>query len=189
MKKVTKEEVLEVGEQLFRTMGYHATGTEEILKATSYSRSSFYHHFADLEVFTVYLLEHHLKQAKILAKKESECEHLEDFIDVIIEHGDDLLFNRQLRIHRENEQFATCFAKVNEISVPEIVAAWAKILQLTDNTQLTETFLQLVLENFFVQLTGETLNRNWLERYFNNIINLVKQFKKTGKVPALNASV
>lgn len=184
-----KQPWIDLGYRIFAFEGPLALKVERLAKGVGKNKSSFYHHFADLEVFTTYLLEHHIEQAKILAKKESECEIIEDFIDVIIEHGNDLLFNRQLRIHRENEQFAACFAKVNELSVPEIVAAWAKILGLTENTQLTEMFLQLVLENFFIQLTGETLNRNWLEGYFNNIIQLVKQFKKTGRIPALNASV
>ena len=184
-----KQPWIDLGYEIFAYEGPLGLKVERLAKGVGKNKSSFYHHFADLDVFTIYLLEHHLDQAKILAKKESACEVLDDFIEVIIEHGNDLLFNRQLRIHRENEEFTACFAKVNELSVPEIVAAWAKILGLTENTQLTEMFLHLVLENFFVQLTGETLNRKWLENYFQNIIQLVKQFKKTGRVPALNASV
>ena len=56
MKKHAKDHVLRVGENLFRTQGYHNTGTEDILKKSEYPRSSFYHHFKSKEGFAVQVL-------------------------------------------------------------------------------------------------------------------------------------
>jgi len=57
MKKHNKEYVIKVGEELFRTQGYHNTGTEDILKKSNYPRSSFYYHFKSKEGFAAKVLE------------------------------------------------------------------------------------------------------------------------------------
>ena len=52
-KKHNLERVLEEGDRLFRTQGYHATGVDEILKNTEFPRSSFYYHFNSKEGFGI----------------------------------------------------------------------------------------------------------------------------------------
>jgi len=56
MKKHSKEHVIEVGEELFKSQGFHNTGTEDILKKSEYPRSSFYYHFKSKENFAVQVL-------------------------------------------------------------------------------------------------------------------------------------
>ncbi|MEZ4687033.1 MAG: hypothetical protein R3B47_13480 [Bacteroidia bacterium] len=45
---------------------------ERLARDIGKSKSSFYHHFADLEVFTALLLNQHLEQAKVMAEKEAD---------------------------------------------------------------------------------------------------------------------
>ncbi|MBO3697539.1 TetR/AcrR family transcriptional regulator [Roseivirga sp. E12] len=59
MKKHEKEQVISVGEKLFRSKGYHNTGTEDILKESEYPRSSFYYHFKSKEGFAIQVLENY----------------------------------------------------------------------------------------------------------------------------------
>lgn len=59
MKKHRKEHVINIGEKLFRSQGYHHTGTEEILKASEYPRSSFYYNFKSKEGFATQVLENY----------------------------------------------------------------------------------------------------------------------------------
>lgn len=117
---------------------------ERLAKAVGKNKSSFYHFFADLEVFTDFLLKYHLAQSEI---------------------------------------------KVNEISLPSIIPIWSDIIGLRDNSYLAGLVLQLSLENFFLQIIDEILNPNWLNQYFENIKDLVRQFKKTGAVLLLDSSV
>lgn len=59
MKKHNKERVIQIGEELFKTRGYHNTGTEDILKKSEYPRSSFYYTFKSKEGFAIEVLENY----------------------------------------------------------------------------------------------------------------------------------
>ena len=59
MKKHDKDYVIKIGEELFKTQGYHNTGTEDILKKSEYPRSSFYYTFKSKEGFAIQVLENY----------------------------------------------------------------------------------------------------------------------------------
>ncbi|NQZ48466.1 MAG: TetR/AcrR family transcriptional regulator, partial [Erythrobacter sp.] len=72
----TKKDLLlpwiKAGYTLFAEEGPQGLKVEVIARRVNKSKSSFYHHFADLEVFTEFLLDHHLKQSAHLAELEKE---------------------------------------------------------------------------------------------------------------------
>ena len=177
------------GYKSFAHEGPAGLKVERMARSVDKSKSSFYHHFADLEVFTEELLHHHIEQGKAMAAKESAARNQEDLIEIILEHKPDLLFNRQLRIHRENKDFEQCFTKVNQMSIPAILPVWKQIIGLDDNSYLAQMVFQLSLDNFSLQITDETLNRDWLNAYFENIVGLITQLKNTKKVEQLDGSV
>lgn len=59
MKKHDKDYVIQIGEELFKTQGYHNTGTEDILNKSEYPRSSFYYNFKSKEGFAIQVLENY----------------------------------------------------------------------------------------------------------------------------------
>jgi len=180
---------IESGYRSFALEGPNGLKIERIAKEVGKNKSSFYHLFADINIFTSILLDYHLEQSKIVTKKESNCVQLQELIDVLIEHKIDLLFNRQLRIHRENNEFRECFLKVNNLTIPAIIPIWSNIIDLNDNSYLTKLVLQLSLENFFLQITHENLDPIWLHKYFNNLKELVNQFKLKGHLRPIDGNV
>lgn len=180
---------IDTGYVTFAFEGPHGLKVERLASAVGKSKSSFYHHFADLEVYTSELLGHHLVQAAIMAEKEAACVNLEGLIEIIEEHREDLLFSRQLRIHRENQEFMDCFCRTNEMMAVSITKVWSEILDLQDNTYLAGLVLKLSMENFFLQITDETLNHAWLSDYFHQLKAVVQEFKRNAKITALDGSV
>lgn len=180
---------IEIGYRFFAYNGPSGLKIERLAKEVGKNKSSFYHLFADMEVYTERLLTFHLHQAKIIAEKESNSENESELIDIILEHKIDLLFNRQLRVHRENKEFENCFNKTNQISVPAILPIWKKTIGLPENTPLAKMVLTLSLENFYLQITDETLNEAWLATYFENIRQMVTHFKQTKETIAIDGSV
>lgn len=179
-------------EQGYRTFAYEGPAglkVERLAKAVGKNKSSFYHHFAEMEIFINRLLRYHMDQATIMADKESKSNSLDALIAVLLEHKLDLLFNRQLRIHRENTAFEQCFIETNEVTYQSIIKLWAEILDLKEDTYLAGLVLRLSLENFFLQITDETLNRNWLQNYFSQLKSLIRAFKKSGSMNTLHGSV
>ncbi|GAB5409914.1 MAG: hypothetical protein BalsKO_22790 [Balneolaceae bacterium] len=162
---------------------------ERIAKDVGKNKSSFYHHFADLELFTDLLLDYHLEQSKLIGEKEIKCSTIEELFDIFVEHKIDLLFNRQLRVHRENSNFEVCFNKTTQISIKAITPLWLEALGLENNSYLALLVLKLSMENFYLQITEETLTHDWLRSYFQELKMLVTEFKKMGAISELDGAV
>ena len=73
--------------------------------------------------------------------------------------------------------------------MPKLLTVWKKIIGLEDQSYLAEMVLNLSIENFFLQITDETINKDWLSSYFQNIGLMVVQFKKSTKNLELNDTV
>lgn len=178
MKEDITKPWIKVGYQIFAYEGAAGLKIERLSKRIGKNKSSFYHLFTDVEIFTKHLLEYHLAQTEIIAEKEFNCSSKKELIDILIEHKIDLLFNRQLRIHRENSNFEACFSKVNQITGKAIARIWSEIIDLKNNAYLAELIFKLSLENFFLQITDETINHDWLNNYFDELRTLIRAFKK-----------
>ncbi|GAA4274384.1 hypothetical protein U6A24_15540 [Aquimarina gracilis] len=168
---------LETGYKCFAYNGPKELKVERLSKEIGKNKSSFYHLFADLEVFTENLLEFHLRRAKMVSKKESNARSEEELISIIIEHKIDLLFNRQLRVHRDNPGFKKCLYRINQFSIQGLMPVWENIVSLSGNSPLAKMVLHLSLENFYLQITDETLNETWLRKYFADIRKMVRLFQ------------
>src|SRR4051794_38203997 len=109
---------IEAGYEIFSLAGPEALKIERLSRMVGKSKSSFYHHFADMEIFQEKLLEWHLKCAHQIAAKGKLCKtFIPDYVNVLVEVKQDLLFNRQLRIHRHNIAFQLCF--MHAVSIAE----------------------------------------------------------------------
>lgn len=170
---------LQIGYRCFADEGPKGLKIERLSKEVGKNKSSFYHLFSDLESFINRLLEFHLQQAKIVSEKEVNAKSEEELISIIIEHKTDLLFNRQLRIHREHQTFKKCLNDINKFSVQGLLPLWKNIASLPDNNSLAQIILDFSLENFYLQITAENLNESWLKAYFSKIRQMVLLFKRS----------
>jgi len=187
---MSKEQLwLEAGYRTFAYEGPQALRVEKLAKAVQKNKSSFYHFFSDLEVFTERLLNVHLTQARVMSSKESAAQSAAELTSILLEHKVDLLFNRQLRIHRDHADFQACFTKTNEISMPAFMPLWKTIIDLNENSHLAHLVLVLSMENFFLQITEETLNSEWITAYFDKVREMVRLFKRTNAIPVMDGSV
>lgn len=174
MAKDSKEIWIKSGYELFATKGISGLKVELLAKKVGISKSSFYHHFADTEIFTEFILCYHLEKAHIIAEKERKCENIDpSLISILLEHKIDLLFNRQLRVERQNELYNQCLSESNRIIGIAFTEIWMKDLRLQVNQQVISEISELALENFYLQITVETLNQHWLSDYFRNLTRLV----------------
>ena len=170
------------GYRIFAKEGPAALKVEVIAREVGKSKSSFYHHFADLEVFREFLLAYHLQRSTIIAERERACQNLvPDLLEVLVDVKEDLLFNRQLRFNRENPRYRDCFEKSSQEVGEAILIIWAEALDLGDNSYLAGLVLNLVLENFYLQITEENLTYHWMENYVSEIKSMVQAFKNHEK--------
>jgi AcrR family transcriptional regulator len=165
------------GYATFALTGNDGLKIEPLAKKVGISKSSFYHHFADTELFMEGLLDYHLQQCHIMARKEGNCQCIDpELIHVMLEHKMDLLFNRQLRVHRANKLFNNILTQSNQITADAFVAVWVKDLGLRLNKNQLAGIFELALENFFLQITAANLTQHWLTNYFANLKEIALRF-------------
>lgn len=163
---------------IFAHEGPSGLKVERLARLVKKSKSSFYHHFADMEVFIEFLLKYHEEQAIHIAQKEGACKNvIPELLEVILEFKEDLLFNRQLRIHRDVPAYKRCFEKASGDVGAAIVGIWATELGIPGNSGLAMMVLKLTMENFFLQITEETLTYPWLLDYVQDLKRMVAGFR------------
>lgn len=170
---------IHAGYEIFSQEGPQGLKVEKIARAVQKNKSSFYHLFADAEVFTETLLEYHLERGEIIAAKARLCGTMvPDMLHLLLEVKQDILFNRQLRIHRDIPEFRMCFEKANGQVVEAFLSIWAEALNLGDKTYLAQIILNLTIENFYLRVTTETLTYDWLTAYLREIQFMVQEIVK-----------
>ena len=71
MMTANKEIWISAGYENFALTGPSGLKIEPLAKKVGKNKSSFYHYFADLELFMEELLKYHLQQSKIIAEKDA----------------------------------------------------------------------------------------------------------------------
>lgn len=167
------------GYEAFALSGETGLVIEQLAKEVGKSKSSFYHHFADLDIFLEKLLLHHLNKSSIIAEKERKAEKINpDLINILIEHKTDLLFNRQLRINSNKSNFQDILVKSSRTIGTDFIKLWLTDTKLNLTTNQAEGIVELALENFFLQINQDNINKEWLTTYFDNLNRITRNFEK-----------
>jgi AcrR family transcriptional regulator len=175
--KGNKEIWIKSGYEIFALSGHSGLKVEPLSRKVGKNKSSFYHYFADLELFLEELLSFHIEQSYIIAKKEQNDKNITpELIDIIVEHKIDILFNRQLRINREQKNFLDVLKKSNEIVGNAFVMLWVRDLGLKLSQRQLESIFELAIENFYLQINADNLNQQWLYNYFSYLKGVVGTF-------------
>ncbi len=171
-----KEIWIRAGYESFALNGLSGLKIEPLAKKVGKSKSSFYHHFGDVDYFIEFLLKRHIKNTLIISVKERNAKNIDpELINTILEYKIDFLFNKQLRLYQHLTLFAETLHESNGIVGNLLTMDWTNhINQRLTKTQ-TDAILSLVIENFFLQITFENLNQKWLSKYFLNLKNIASK--------------
>ena len=166
------------GYEIFALFGEEGLVIEKLAKEVGISKSSFYHHFADLNIFIEKILLHHLNKSSIIAEKERKAKKINpDLINILIEHKTDLLFNRQLRIYSSKPNFKDTLVKSSKIIGTDFITLWLTDTKLNLTSKQAESIFELAMENFFLQINQDNINKEWLNNYFVNLIRITRNFE------------
>jgi AcrR family transcriptional regulator len=172
-----KEIWIRTGYAIFAQSGQAGLKIEPLAKQVGKSKSSFYHLFADLEIFIETLLKYHIEQSHRIARKERNAQTIDpELINVLVEHKTDLLFNRQLRINRNILAFNETLCQSNKIIGDAFKTAWSKDLNAQLSQKQIEGVFTLALENFYLQINADNINYEWLSDYFAKLKAVTNNF-------------
>ena len=172
-----KETWIKTGYEMFALSGETSLKIEKLARRVGVSKSSFYHYFADLEVFVEQLLQYHLQQSLVIADKEKNVKSImPELANIILEHKTDILFSRQLRFNQQVERYRLTLLQSNRIIGKEFIQIWVADLKIKLNPVQAEGLFGLALDNFYLQVNPENLTLPWLNDYFANLKRIAASF-------------
>lgn len=173
-----KQVWLEQGYLAFAMAGKGGLKIEVLAQQVGISKSSFYHHFADVDAFMEQLLAMHTLRATVLAGKERNADSIDPaLIEILVEHKTDLLFSRQLKVHPNEPSYQKVLQQTQQLIGTDFVKLWARELQWKGPMQQLEVLFALALENFYLQMSAETLQPQWLRDYFAQLASMLRVFQ------------
>ncbi|MCR9288191.1 MAG: hypothetical protein NXI23_12495 [Bacteroidetes bacterium] len=176
MKRDKKLQWIKEGYYMASKDGIKNLNVESIGRNINKNKSSFYHYFGDIEIFETELLEFHVQQVEIFAQLAANCERIRpDLLNLFIEHKTDLFFHKQLRINRENQAYKKCYEEAFIKLEQGIMNKWTDFLGLNNQQLFSQTFLNLISENFLLQITHKSFNFEWLNNYLEEVHAILKQ--------------
>lgn len=178
MKQDKKTIWITVGYEIFALNGLSGLQIEPIAKLVGKNKSSFYHHFANIEIFVEELLQYHISQVKLMCEKEKKAHRFNpDIIHIFVDHKIDILFSKQLRLDNQNAEFQKVL-KITDEGLADVYTFLLKTdLELNLKQKGIDSFFQLALHNFFLQINADNIHFEWLATYFEEIKRLAKSFE------------
>jgi len=166
---------LEAGYEIFALQGPDALKVEALARKVGISKSSFYHHFADLEIYSEMLMAYHLESIGVMARNSTKCKVIDpDFLMLMLEHKRDIMFNRRLRVHRDNLSYQLCFERASYSVEKEFIGIFAAMYGLETQLDIGWNVLKVVNDLFYSRVTNENFTYDWLVKFLEEIDNFMK---------------
>ena len=170
MKNNIDQPWIEAGYSLFSKEGRAGFKVDLIAKSIGISRSSFYHHFADTEVFMEKLLSYHATRAKRASEKVKFCKIMDpDFLLLMVEEKEYILFNKQLRANRDIPLYKTSFEAAIGIMTIAAMPIWCEMLGLELKQDVALKCFGMTADVLFHRMTSENMNYEWLKSFLDEM--------------------
>lgn len=161
---------LEVGCDIFSQHGPAQLRVEEMARRVGISKSSFYHHFADMKVFTERMMEWHLKRSQSLAAEVKTCNSFDPgFLQLLVKYRTDIFFNRMLRIHRDNISYQLCYQNGHSAVEKEVLPLWIEWLGLTEHPGVAQNIFTVTVDLFYQRISAEHYTYEWMTRFLSEV--------------------
>lgn len=177
MKKAEKPWII-TGHKIFAEKGPSAITVEGLARAVNKNKSSFYHHFVDLEIFTSHLLNYHFERSMMIIEEEGRCEKIvPDLLTILVRRAYDILFHRQLLVNRSNIEFEDLYTKITNKGINSILKIWNKELGLPSHSSNGKRLLKMGMDNLFQRSTLTNLTVGHLESSFDELKLIARELR------------
>lgn len=187
MPRLNEQPWVEAGYEAFALHGPDALRVEQLARQVGISKSSFYHQFADIPIFVERLLGHHQQRADLIAEVARSCRSFNpDYLRVLVDHRTDMLFQRQLRMHRDNMAYQYCYQRAHSTVVEEVMPLWAQTVGLPGQLPAAREMLDVVTDVFYQRLTNDNLNMAFATGLLKEIEVFIRHALKRGGMGAID---
>ncbi|MEM6394783.1 MAG: TetR/AcrR family transcriptional regulator [Bacteroidota bacterium] len=158
--------------------GLESLSVNTIARRVGTSKSSFYHYFGDLEMLKLALLKHHVGESRKFFVEICACENVSpDIINAFVKRKVDLLFHKQLRIHREDPVYGQGIEEAYLNVENAAMDLWSEHFGLERQKLFSRKLFRFVSEHFLLSITAEGFDAQWLRDYLEGIADLLQDMK------------
>lgn len=177
----TKEKWLQKAYEHFAEYGPEALRIQKIASELDVPRTTFYHHFADMEDLVTQLLERYIIQVdKMIKNHKDEMKQLiPDLYELMSENPLNLKFGRQLFLNRSNPVYNMVFIKSREKTNRVLVPLFIEYYQLNIPLRLAEDVWNSMAESWYSRLQPDDLDAGTLQKLAEEIMESILAFART----------
>jgi AcrR family transcriptional regulator len=166
---------IEAGYDQLSLYGPERLHIEALARTVGSSKSSFYHHFVDQELFLADLLDHHIILVQSLAIAEAACTVVDpDLFLVLIKHRRTLLVQRQLLLHSHLPHVRSCAHIATECTAGSVLPLLSRELGLKPGSAATEAALTLGLHDVLLSAHEEPFTVETLRTHVDRLKHVVE---------------
>ncbi|MCG8576401.1 MAG: TetR/AcrR family transcriptional regulator [Flavobacteriales bacterium] len=167
------------GYRIIAEQGFHALTVEGLSREVNKNKSSFYHHFGNIELFIDKLLDYHLERAQIIIEKKKSCNSINpELFHTVINYKTEVLFQRQLLLNKHIPEVEKTYDKITNEGVNAILKIWNKELNLTPESNLGKRLLRLGIDRIF-QNVSTNFSITFLEDSLEELKLIAKELRAT----------
>jgi AcrR family transcriptional regulator len=176
---------IEAGYRVFALSGPKAFRVEQLAREVGISKSSFYHHFADMPFFIERILQYHLERGEQAALRTRACRSFDpDFIHLLVSIRMDLFFNWQLRLHREELAYQLCYQRAHSLVEQEVMGIWSEALGIPGQPQLARNIFTVVTDLFYQRFPKDQLTYEWFVAFLAEVRGFMADVVRSSGVRA-----
>ena len=175
----SKQKWIEKGYEYFALYGPDNLNIKKISKDIGLARTTFYHYFGDIKIFTDELLERHWEiclQTAIIGSKK--CKNFfPDLFDEMEQYPITLKFHKQLFLNRHILIFNYLFVKINNLHANTFVLKlFSEHFQLNQTKENLINLWTIVVESWYSKLDVNDLSSKKMQLIAEDILESVMKF-------------
>jgi AcrR family transcriptional regulator len=165
---------IRAGYEQLANLGPSRLHVEALARTVGSSKSSFYHHFVDQELFLAELLEYHRQQVALLSAAEAACTCVDpEIFAVLIQHRMTLLVQRQLLLNSHLPSVAECAQWATETTTAVVIPLFARELGLHPMSAAADAALTLALHDVLMSVHDDNVSIEGLRRHLERLRTLI----------------
>ena len=142
---------MEAGYDLFGKIGTAAFNVERLSMIVSLSRSSFYHHFSDMEIYETDLCDYHIQHYQQLSEELDNCQNFDpDLLDLIRSSPKPRAFQRQLLINEASSRHKACFDAARVLLEDRVYNLWLDYIGVKADNPKEFSLFEAVRDYFLI---------------------------------------
>lgn len=176
----SQQQWIRSGYERLAWLGPDRLHVEALARAVGSSKSSFYHHFVDQELFLAALLEYHRQQVALLSAAEAACTCVDpEIFTVLVAHRTTLLVQRQLLLNSHLPSVAECAQWATETTSAVVIPLFARELGLQPMSAAAEAALTLALHDVLMSVHEESFSVDALRRHMERLWTVISAARKS----------